>query len=91
MSEEIALLITQAREGKFTPMEFCNALDRLGINPTQRMLYVRAALSLPLEQAKKVVLEADGASSEVWTEAIGDVITDLSTDLTDPDEASKTR
>ena len=88
MSQEMALLLTQAREGKFTPMEFCKALDRLGINHIQRMLHVRDVFGLPLEQAKKVVLEADDGSIEGWTEEIGDAINTLSTNLSDPDSAS---
>lgn len=91
MSQEIDLLLSQAREGKFTPIEFCKGLEQLGINHTQRMLYIRDVFGLPLEQAKKVVLEADGESIEAWTEEIGDVINDLSTNLNDPDDASKTR
>jgi hypothetical protein len=46
---------------------------------------------LPLEQAKKVVVEADGTSIEAWTEEIGEVINDLSTNLKDSDDAGKTR
>lgn len=91
MSQKIDLLITQAREGKFTPLEFCKALNRLGINHAQRMLYVRDVFDLPLEQAKKVVLEADSVSIEAWTDEIGDVINDLSTNLNDLDDASKSR
>lgn len=91
VSQQLDLLISQAREGKFTPIEFCKALDRLGIHHTQRMLYVRDVFGLPLEQAKKHVLEADGVSDEAWSEEIGKVINDLSTNLKDADDASKTR
>ena len=78
MSQEIELLVSQAREGKLTPIEFCRELDRLGIHHTQRMLYVRDVFDLPLEQAKRVVLEADGTSIEAWTDEIDEVINDLS-------------
>jgi len=91
VSQQIDLLVSLAREGKFTPIEFCNALDRLGITHTQRMLYVRDVFGLPLEQAKNLVLEADGGSVDAWTEEIGKVINDLSTNLKDADDASKTR
>lgn len=68
MSQNLDSLLSQAREGKFTPMEFCKALDRLGIDHTQRMLYVRDVFGLPLERAKKVIFEADGGSIEAWAE-----------------------
>ena len=90
VSQQIDLLVSQAREGKFTPIEFCKALDRLGIHHTKRMLYVRDLFGLPLEEAKKLVLEADGVSVEDWTEKVGEVIKDLSTNLKDADDASNT-
>ena len=90
MPQKIDLIVSQAREGKLSAIEFCKALDRLGIHHTQRMLYVRDIFGLPLEQTKKLVLEADG-SVEAWTEEIGEVINDLSTNLMDADDASKTR
>ena len=91
VSQQTDLLVSQAREGKFTPIEFCKALDRLGIHHTQKMLYVRDVFGLPLEKVKKLVLEADGVSVEAWTEEIGQVINDLSTNLKNADDASKTR
>lgn len=86
MSQEIGLLVSQAREGKFTSVQFCKALERLAVNHTQRMLYVRDAFGLSLEQAKRVVLEADGGSIEAWTQDIGDVINDVSAKLREPDD-----
>jgi hypothetical protein len=91
VSQQIDLLVSQAREGKFTPIEFCKALDRLGTDHTKRMLYVRDVFGLPLEQVKKVVLEADGVSVEAWAEEIGKVVNDLPTNLKDADDASNTR
>jgi hypothetical protein len=52
--------------------------------------YVRDIFGLPLEQAKKVVVEADGISIESWTEEIGEVINNLSTNLKDADDAGNT-
>lgn len=91
MSQEIDFLFAQAREGKLTPLEFCKALNRFGFDHTQRMLYVRNIFGLPLEQAKKVLLEADGRSIETWTEEMEDVISELPSNLKDPDDASETR
>lgn len=91
MSQQVDLFISQAREGKLTPIELCKALDRLGIHHAQRMLYVRDVFGLSLEQAKKLILEADGVSVEAWSEEIVKVINDLSTNLKDIDDASKTR
>jgi peptide subunit release factor RF-3 len=90
VSQQIDFLVSQAREGKFTPIEFCKALDQLGINHTQRILYVRDVFDLPLDQAKRVLLEADGRSIEAWSEEMGDVINELSTNMNDPDDTSKT-
>jgi RHS repeat-associated protein len=55
------------------------------------MLYVRDVFGLPLEEAKKVVVEADGTSIEAWTDEIGEVIDNLSTNLKDADDAGTPR
>lgn len=88
MSQEIDVLFAQAHDGALTPIEFCKALDQHGVNLTRKMIFLRDAFGLPLEQAKKIVLEADGRSIKSWADEMGNVIDELSSPLNSPDDSN---
>ncbi len=79
--QEIRVLFAQAREGNLTPIDFCKALNPYVTSRAQKMLYIRDAFGLPLEQAKRVLIKAEYGSTETWGEEMGRVVDELSTDF----------
>lgn len=76
---EVRELLARSREEKRDPKEVRRELNRLGINPSLQMMYLRDGLGLSLEQAKRVVIsggEPDNAWVEEVSRAISEVVID---------------
>jgi len=60
-------LFARVRRGEMKPIDFCLALDRHGLTHVEKMLCIRDAFGLPLEQAKTVLIKAEYGSAELVT------------------------
>lgn len=80
--QEVKGLFAQASEGDITPVEFCKELDRYGITHVQKLLYIRDAFNLSLEQAKRILIEVEYGSVDTWAKEMSNAIENLS-----PEEA----
>jgi hypothetical protein len=74
-------LVGSARKGNITPLNFCQELTRLGIEGPIKMFYVRDAFGLPLEEAKKLVIEYDYGSVDAWGEQLMAAIDELASEV----------
>jgi hypothetical protein len=86
--KEFRFLFAQAANGSITPIEFCKALDGYGISEVQKLLYLRDAFGLPLEQAKRVLIETEYGSVDAWSEGVCQDIDGLSSAIEDSDGIS---
>jgi hypothetical protein len=76
-SEEAKPLFASAQAREINPVEFCRALKEHGIDGVLAMFYVAKAFSLPLEEAKRVVIEEEYGSVDAWADAVVDSISEL--------------
>jgi hypothetical protein len=88
--QEVQTLFAQAGEGRITPIDFCKALDQHGISHVQKLLYIRDAFGLRLEQAKAVLIEAEYGSVDIWSEEMGRAINELSSEIKCLDKTGNT-
>ena len=77
---EVKRLFASGQAGEINPVEFYQALKELGIGGVVATFYVAKGCRLPLEEAKRIVIEQEYGSVEAWVEPIIDSISELDTE-----------